>query len=321
MATLFDQNQIEKIARKNSYLWGGGILLICTIMLIWSISSSEWTMAVFSVIVIAYSIINGRKWLVGKRRPSIMKEIEHIQSQLHVIEDQLSEKKLKGSNVSIQYEQQIQLRDEWKKWVIHLEQVQQRLAELEKHKTSLNQKKNEVQLELYAIKDALHLPKELSIHRMEDAFELLKELIQFINSKKKLDEQLRMKRQQYHQWIAKLFELIKDIGWENIDHEKVAYFHLKEFVKDEKEKQLRHKEYMAKLTEIDDDLLPLHNQSATLNEGLNELHQLAATTNEEQYRLKAQQYAEQKRLKERLDLLEASLSNDMEKFASSFQKK
>nr|WP_249317212.1 AAA family ATPase [Bacillus sp. FJAT-50079] len=319
LAALFDKKQNEKQTRESTYVWGGGILLICTIMLIWSISSSEWIMAVFSLTVIAYSIFNGRKVIAGKARLAIIKEIEQIQSQLHVIKDQLSDRKLKENYVSNQYKQQIKLRDEWKKWVIHLEQVEQRLAELEKQQTSISQKKSEVHLELYAIKDALHLQKELSIQRMEDAFELLKELIQLLESKKNLEEKLRMKREQYHQWLAEVYGFIKEIGLENIEHEKMAYFHLKEFVNGEMEKQLRHKEYMTKLSEIDDDLLPLHKQIVTLNDELNELHERAATTDEEQYRLKAQQYAEQKKLIERLELLEASLTNGVNEFASSFQ--
>lgn len=303
------ESEKKKQQIKQKYIGTGAFLLICISLLIWSLSSSQWMVAGFIIIVMVYAILNSRQ-VLDQDTTHIDKQIKNIQSHIQTIKP-VSQNDALNRNIPTTYEEQLRLREEWSKLVVFLDQLQQRIKDLSNQEELLAGEHNAIQTQLYQIKSSLGIDNEFSAHRLEDAFEMLQKLADIIKLKTKTINRLKESNEKYDAWFSELKSIARDAGINETEVNSII-FNLKELIKMEQEKLINQRESVKKLKELNGEALPLEHELNKLTLAQSELLALASTDNEEDFRIKAMQFNEVSQMKERLELIETQLDGKLD---------
>ncbi|MEK3887535.1 ATP-binding protein [Bacillus sp. FSL K6-3431] len=305
----YEQEEKERVRKK--FISSSIFLLLCLGLFVWSISESQWLVSGFSVIVMIYAITSGLPYVRKKDSTSIFRDMENIQKQIQKITESLAQRDKNGDQVYSNYEKQLHIREEWSKWIIYLEQLEQRLADLDKQESSLNSEINHIYTKLEEIKTRLGIDSNFSVNRLEDAFELLRQLSHILKMKESVMNQLEVKQGKSERWFIQLQKTTEVAGIDELDVN-TALFKLKECIKIEQEKRYVQKELVQKISELTNDIMPLENEVIALKSSINKLLTLAQTDNEEEFRSKAKRFIEMNSIKDRLELIHSQLGEDAE---------
>ncbi|CAM4063158.1 ATP-binding protein [Lederbergia lenta] len=310
LATLVDQKSVyemkEKERIRKKYMSSGIFLLLCLGLFIWSISTMQWMVAGFAILVIIYAFVSSLPDFRVKDNPGIFREIEKTQKQIQIITESVSQRDKNETEAVSSYETQLHLREEWKKWIILLEQLEQRIVDIEKQGALLNEENSRIQTELTTIKSTLGINSDFSISRLEDAFGLLRELVHILKAKKNLTNQLLEDKRKAENWIAELQSITSVLGINEVETN-IALFKLIECIKNEQEKKIIYKEVTQKKSELMSEAIALEKEKRDLTTAINQLLLLAGTDNEEDFRKKAKQFTEMISMKDRIELLHSQL--------------
>ncbi len=292
--------------KKKTVIIHGCFGLISFGLLIWSILSTQWFITSFALLTFIYFLVIT---VISYKKD----QNNDFEQRISAITEMLEKK---GDKDSLLFQQQLQLRKEWKEIYRELEQYKQRLEDHEQQKQEIIRLIEENDNRLNQLKKELGFELDFSNQRLGDAYELLLELVSLLGIEKKEKFRLKLKEERHQNWIEKIEALAKQLDLSLLDPREL-YVQINMKIKAEKENNLRKRELLVKQQDI---LVELQSLKIELDEyevSIKELHELAGTENEEDYRKKEREFQEVNNLKARKALLDTQLDEVIIEKASS----
>lgn len=291
---------------------GEGVLFsLSFVLFVWAIVSTQWLVSLFSGVVCGYLLFI--VFLVNKGKTSLD---EHLSVQIQELTAEL-EKRGKDYHPKVVYEEQVELRNEWKKMyqiVEQTEQAKQDLLEQEQQiKVSLEKSKDHIQV----YKESFGLPINFPDFRLEDAMDLLSEREEHRKNTEKLKTHLQEKKNKQMNWLQELEYIAITAGCTREDPSETL-FSIKQKLKLEEEKIIRHNEWKVKKEELESERIVLEREYNEYHELLSELQKKAGTADEEQFRAKAKKNEEMHRLHARQQILQDQLNQSVQDYFSLY---
>lgn len=275
-------------------------------LLIWSILTTQWFVTSFALFIFIY--------LLAITLISYKKDQNNFEQQISEITEVLENK---GDKESLLFQQQLQLRNEWKEIYRELEQCKHRLEDHEKQKQDVIRLIEENDNRLNQLKKELGLELDFSNRRLADAYELLSELVSLLEIEKKEKYRLKLKEERHQNWVEKIEELAKQLDLSLLDPREL-YVQINMKIKMEKENHLRKRELLLKRQDLLDEHQSLRIELDEYELSLKDLYELAGTENEEDFRKKEREFQEVNDLKARKALLDNQLDEEIIEIASFY---
>lgn len=295
-------DELNKKKEKNRLYAGSSLFLfICLGLLMWSIQSLQWIVTGVISLAVMY-VVFFFTTINGKLKTSDQ-EVDKIQRRLKELTDSIC---ISEKDRGHEYKQQLLLREEWKQNYMLLTSQQQRIEHLEKQCSETWNTFETTKLELRNMKQELGLHHDFSETRLEDAFDLLRELMHLHNQMEKTAERLDEKLMNQREYLLTLVELAEAADIDMTDDAEVI-FCLKELASKEQEKKVIVKELHQKQKELDEEKLFIEKELVGINGELDKLYISAGVDCEEDFRKKERQFAEMNTLLERKELLHTQL--------------
>lgn len=304
------QAEAEKKAeqkRKSTFLGAGCLLVLGIVFLVWGIFSGQWGTAALAAGTALLSVYLLKQAASSSRHP-LDPELEWKRRRLKEISEFLASCDPKSKEASYRFEHQLQLRDEWRLWLVRMEQQKHHVEGISRQMKELALVLDKWRKELHSLKNRLGLSPEFSDTRIEDAFDLLKELQNLLVRQEKTKERMLQLKANESEWLNSLREFAEKAGFHKREPKEIIFW-LREKVKSEKEIKLILKELAGKMAELRDEEVLLTKEISETDKKLHQLLFLAEAEDEEQFRKKAREYEEKKRHLERSELLEHQLGS------------
>lgn len=308
---LLEKEKDSENRNKKSVMLQTILLLFSLGIGIWSFISKEWYIFLFSGFVSLYSLIS--IWLLFSHQSSTRAEIEKEIEQL----TKMIKNTREVNNPVSRYNEQLQIREEWKKQIQALAEKHSRLQELISEQKHLQRELEEKELEIQHIKRELRLDQELSNSRLEDAFELLQELVSLQQDEKDISNLLDQKLAHLTKWQQDMEELAQ-IFQVPYKEDRELFLTLKSKINEIYDKQRMVREMKKQLAEYEEEKHLLLKEKQTYVDLIEQLFKHAEVENEEEYRLKARRYEELQNLLERQNLIKPQLQPTLMEQAAQF---
>ncbi|MCJ8005895.1 AAA family ATPase [Lederbergia wuyishanensis] len=319
-----EKNEIEKTVKKNENeskytnkaLFYNYLYLLGAIgFIVWAFVKSEWLFAAFAGGVLVYTFTNLS--ILINRRKSSMSNINMLQERLQAI-SALMTASTEDRDPAQLYDEQLKYRIDLKNIDHQLDQKLQQMEQLHNQKSEIIAVLQRNQSHLDKIKEDLGLSIKLNDTRLEQAFDLMLELLKLIKETKKVEEELELKLRKQEQWVEELHEISHSARIEYMETREVI-FQLKQLLQSEREKKLVRKDLLNKLDELREEKEQLKLELQEYVSLKNQLYKLTQTNNEEEFRQNAKQYNDFENLKERLEILHAQIGKGIVEEAKVFQ--
>ncbi|MBS4218133.1 AAA family ATPase [Bacillus sp. FJAT-49711] len=308
-----DENNAQKT--KKSLLFNS-IFLFCSLgFVVWGVFSSEWMISAFAGFIFIYAISNFIT--VINRLYSINHEKEQVQARIQLITEKIRARKNDKNPIQL-YDEQLHYRNELKNHDHQLDQKLKNIEHLQMQKQKIVDQIEINQSKIDHFKKELRISLHFTDSRLEDAFDLLLELMNRMKGSEKVELELSEKVFKQKQWLENLNELAQSAGFEFTETSETI-FRLKQLFKIEQEKKHIQKDLLEKRAEILEERDQLQLELQEFQTLIDQLFKMTNTHNEEEFRTKARLYEESILLKERLDILDANIGNRLKEKAAAFK--
>ncbi|MBO0993610.1 AAA family ATPase [Bacillus sp. SD088] len=308
-----NSQQLHKGKKQGKYRRiGEGVLFsLSFVLFVWAIVSTQWLLSLFSGAVCGYLLFI--IFLANKGKTS---SDEHLSVQIQELTAEL-EKREKNYHPKVVYEEQVELRNEWKRMYQIVEQTEQAeqdlLGQEQQIKTYLARNKEQIQ----AYKESIGLPIDFPDFRLEDAMDLLSEREDRKKNIEKLKSHLQEKHDRQMKWLQELEHIASIAGCTREDPSETL-FSIKQKLKLEEEKVIRQNEWKVKKEELESERIALEREYKEYHDLLSELQKKAGTADEEQYRAKAEKNEEMHQLHARQQILQDQLNQSVKDYFSLY---
>ena len=271
-----------------AYIKNGAFLFVSLGLMIWALSTTQWVISIFALLAMIYSVSSMYSLKNKSHLSAASFDIERIKNRLEAIKGSLKE--YTGGHHQVEfYNQQLQLRDEWKIAYTQVNQQQQRLETLHEQKKEYQQLYQDHLEKLRDVKSNLGLSEKFTISRLDDAYDLLVDLLKLTKLKDRKKNELQQHLNHEEQWINQLREI--SLSDQFNENEVDEYFYkVRDVVRVEKEKNVTKKELLNKLADLQPEATSLKIELEQYNQSIDELLQLAGVHHEEEFRVKAEKY-------------------------------
>ncbi|KRG16629.1 hypothetical protein ACA30_00400 [Virgibacillus soli] len=301
-----NRQDLSKASKKSNYIkMGEGILFLLSLMLFfWSIFTSQWLLGVFTAGISGYILFSAFFTNKAKKNSD-----EHLTLQIQELTAEL-EKRSKDYHPLFVYEEQLELRNEWKRLYQILEQKEQAKGELREQEQHLTDSLECTKVNVQSYKEALGLSMDFPDIRLEDAIDLLSERADQQKQLEKLQKSLQAKDEKQRIWLREL-EIIASAANCPFENPSETGFLLKQTLKLEEEKIIRLKEWEIKIEELESERRILEAEYKEYSQLTSQLLKKAGTIDEESYRVKAKKYEEMCQLQSRQQILQDQLNQSI----------
>ena len=121
------------------------------------------------------------------------------------------------------YEEQQNLRSQWKELILQIENQQFRYTEKMEALSEWNKKWKDNEHQLNGIRHQLRLHDRFSSEQLPDAFDILSELAKMIHNQANNEAQLNLLIQKVSKWEDELNDLVQVLGLENIANDEKLF--------------------------------------------------------------------------------------------------
>ncbi|MCR2821084.1 ATP-binding protein [Lederbergia panacisoli] len=308
-----DENRLKKT--KKALLLNSIILLSSTGFIVWGVLSSELMIAVFAGFVLVYGLVNFSNFI--KQLNSTKYDKEQVQARIQWITEKITESKNARSPVQL-YDEQLHFRNELKNHDHQLDQKLKNIKYLHVQKQEIVDLIEKNQSKINNFKKELGLSHYFTDTRLDDAFDLLLELMNLMKGSQTVEKDVNEKVLKQKQWVEKLNELAQSAGIEFTETSETI-FRLKQLLRLEQEKKFIQKDLLESRTEIHEERDQLQLELQEYQSQIDQLFKITHTNDEEEFRRKASLYNESKLLKERLDILDVQIGNSLKEKAEIFK--
>ncbi|GIN73844.1 hypothetical protein J14TS2_43190 [Bacillus sp. J14TS2] len=308
-----NSQQLHKEKKQSKYRRiGEGVLFsLSFVLFVWAIVSTQWLLSLFSGAVCGYLLFI--IFLANKGKAS---SDEHLSVQIQELTAEL-EKRGKNYHPKVVYEEQVELRNEWKRMYQIVEQTEQAKQDImgqeQQIKTYLARNKEQIQ----GYKGSFGLPIDFPDFRLEDAMDLLSEREDRKKNIEKLKSHLQEKLDKQMNWLQELEHIASIAGCTREDPSETL-FSIKQKLKLEEEKIIRQNEWKVKKEELESERIALESEYKEYHDLLSELQKKAGTADEEQYRAKAKENEEMHQLHARQHILQDQLNQSIKDYFSLY---
>lgn len=301
-----NRQDLHKVKKQNNYIRiGEGLLFFLSLMLfVWSIFTTQWLLGLFTGGICGYLLLSA--FLVNKTKKS---SDEHLTLQIQELTVEL-EKRSKDYHPIIVYEEQLELRNEWKRMYQELDQAEQAKRDLLDQEQQINVSLDRNRAKLQTCKESLGLPVDFPHIRLEEAIDLLTEREERQRKLEKLQRSLQEKDDKQMNWLQEL-EFIASAADYTLGDPSETLFLIKQTLKQEEEKLIRQKEWESKIEELESERQTLESEYKEYNHLLNQLQKKAGTADEESFRAKAKNHEEMCQLHSRQQILQDQLNQSV----------
>ncbi|MBP2241070.1 uncharacterized protein YhaN [Cytobacillus eiseniae] len=261
-------------------------VLFCMLFLLllgWGISVAEWMIVMIGAIGIAFSILLYFKKSTSANNDFFINEIEEVEERKKQLMQMMSE----GDNYS-RFEREIAIDNEylqkWQQYKIFWEQRNEQYERTVLAFEAWEREMMEQEGKMVAMGAALSLPRDLALHYLADAFQLIEE-------QKQLYKEKKLVQQQHLEVCSRLDLLLNAIQMlgddlleaKGMNPQETVYL-LKKGVKEETEKRIMISERREKLVELEEELKKLITEWEYYEKEQSILFQLAEAINAEHFR-------------------------------------
>lgn len=280
---------------------------------LWSLTTMHYLSmagALIGLIVLSYTAWTNKKRKKQNHDSSegqLLKKAENTLDEMN----QLADKRPK-------YEEQQNLRSQWKELILQIENQQFRYTEKMEALSEWNKKWKDNEHQLNGIRHQLRLHDRFSSEQLPDAFDILSELAKIIHNQANNEAQLNLLIQKVSKWENELNDLVQALGLENIANDE-KIIHLKSLLKSEQDHRLLHREMKNKMDEIEHEYIKWLNESTSLKDALNQLLTDAGAEHQEEFRKKGKEHEDYLALKNSLQMLNKQINEESLKATSLFE--
>ncbi|MBS4198515.1 AAA family ATPase [Bacillus sp. FJAT-49732] len=319
-----EKNNLEKTIKKNksdakgtkkAFLFNALFLLGAIGFIIWAILASEWMIAVFAGLVLVYVLTNLKTFL--NRLHFTKSDNVKLQARLQTISEIMMANSRDNNPIQL-YDEQLNYRNQLQNYDHQLDQKLKHMDQLQRQKIETSNLIQRNQIQINNIKEELGLSVHFNDTRLDEAFDLIVELVKIIKASQKIEEELNLKVQKQEQWMEDLHEISHSAGLE-FSETGEAIFRLKQLLQVEREKKLVQKDLFIKLNELKEESGQLQLELQEYNSLKDQLFKITDTNNEEEFRQQASQFNKLEKLNERFEILQAQLGNSLLKHAEAYQ--
>ncbi len=294
---------------KQSFIYGFRLILsilLLSCLMVYSFLSKQNILVIFSLIGIIFLSVSS--WLEKGKRKNSSNELSKLMEREKNILEQLGELE-KNAEQSEIYNEQLDLRQEWKELLLQFEMQQNRVESIHsalEHWKLECREKDEI---LSNIKKDLRLPSHFSSEQLPEAYDILKELSKTLLSKEQKNRNFSIVKAKYEEWVNKAEELAKNELESSLPISE-AVIRIKNEWNRAKESRAKYREISVKLDELKNDERKWSNEKAALSQAMEELLQDANVKDKEDFRKKAKEYREFLELQSNLAMLEKKINSN-----------
>jgi len=275
---------------------------------VWSLVSGQYAFLAVSILALIFS---GFYAAGSRNRNPFKKEILEMEREIEEKEKVLQNWKEDGASL-IEYEQQKQLRENWKQLILQLEKDEQRARHIRNRLNHMETENRRLLEEIDAFKQTLKLNDRFQPGQLMDAFGLLSDLSQKVVQRARVEEKLeRLKSLQsgFARWMEKLWSLLQ-AGWPLTQE---GILELKKALSEHQENKILYQEWKKKLTEMEEQEQLFEMETASIDKEMKKLFSLADAADEEAFRNASLLHETYESLRSKLALMDLQLkAEDLE---------
>lgn len=271
----------------------------------------------FLILSFVACIIVGIFMMKKGGQKQLNKQLSSLSEEAEKLKEQLNSEKNVHHNAHL-YEQQKELREQWKNQVLQLEHIQHQSEQLE-HEWQLLHKEHQRFIEqLNQMKKEMLLDIEFPSEQLMNAFDILVDIRKHLSKTKHINvliQQLQRQRLEWKQELEQWFERLQFKWPSNFE----GILLLKKALSDHQEKKIIYRELNNKRQELDNQEHQLKLEQQSVESDMQQLMSVANVENIEDYWNKGSNFETVEKLKERLALLSIQMSEEKTKGYQSIQ--
>lgn len=264
---------------------------IFVLLLIWGLWTSQWPIVLFSGIGGVFLLYLAIKRKEPKNSPNIKEQMKTLKEKEKVLMEQISKSvPLDIGLLKEQLEQDATLREQVKLLKVKWEQQKDQYEKVIRSYENWEQETAAHEKLLISLGGELHLPDDISLNYLHDAFLLISQIKDCIRAYKSMQQEVVKKEESLTSIHQSLLELISTFHKSQKLQLREGVSLLRTQLREEMDKKIKYGEKTDKLHEVNEQLSKLKNEYDHLQKEKMKLFQSTHASNEEEYRLAGKEH-------------------------------
>ncbi len=295
------------------------ILLLC--MVAWGIIETNWLLSGLALSVFSFIVWNGYGNKSNQKQGSA--HLVQLEKAADELRSKLTNEGKHSSSLQEQEEKlnkQVELRNNWKQLIIHLEQQQEKLQRIMKEKADMNVELEKVETEIETIRENLLLPTEFEWRWMKEAFHKMKELIGLFEKRERHLEEKNHLQEKVTNFQRKIEKSLLPLNISFVTVEE-ALIKLKSFLQEVEKKKMILERLSEEAEPLKVEIRQKETEKRKLVQEMEKLFESAQATDEEAFRKVAEEAREREVLVQRQRMMNTQINRDIYNLYKTFSTK
>ncbi|MFD2681053.1 ATP-binding protein [Bacillus seohaeanensis] len=295
------------------------ILLLC--MIAWGIIETNWLLSGLALSVFSFIVWNG--YVNKSNRKQGDAHLVQLEKAADELRSKLTNEGKHSSSLQEQEEKlnkQVELRNNWKQLIIHLEQQQEKLQRIMKEKADMNVELEKVETEIETIRENLLLPTEFEWRWMKEAFHKIKELIGLFEKRERYLEEKNHLQEKVTNFQRKIEKSLLPLNISFVTVEE-ALIKLKSFLQEVEKKKMILERLSEEAEPLKVEIRQKETEKRKLVQEMEKLFKSAQATDEEEFRKIAEEAREREVLVQRQRMMNTQINRDIYNLYKTFSTK
>ncbi len=217
---------------------------------VWGMLQRDWFLSIIGCVTAILSIFQFLRNRQNKNHSliqSLRQEVASIQSDF--VDE--AEREREFVHIENTFEEQVRLREEWKHWIVKIEEANEICGEISKERESLDSSLNQSSFKIIQVLNSLNLPRNLHWTMLDEAYRKIKDLIKKCEQYKQLHNEKVFFEEKLEEFQADCKLLVEsvDVTYTSISE---TVIRIKDILYKHKENQLAYSQYVVELSEVEE---------------------------------------------------------------------